>query len=139
MSNCTILAQGISGKKFTPKFEKKTNPQKTYHVGPDFAKSGASPKKCGNCGHSHKGGRGQSCPAFGKQCKKCEKWNHFASECCSTTKKSVHEVASAQSDLDSFYMESVDNGRIKDDVHAKLLLNNCNTTVKVDTGANATL
>jgi len=44
--------------------------------------------KCRNCGGSypHPGGR-RSCPAFGTECHKCEKRNHFTKLCQSTSQR----------------------------------------------------
>ena len=50
---------------------------------------------CSNKLHKHK----TECPAYGKQCHKCSKYNHFAKLCKSV--KSVHEVTSEQTDYDS--------------------------------------
>ncbi len=36
---------------------------------------------CGNCGLPHQQSRASCCPAFGKECRKCGKANHFA-RCC---------------------------------------------------------
>ena len=40
--------------------------------------------KCGRCGFVRRQGR---CPAFGKNCNKCGKKNHFAAVCRSENKK----------------------------------------------------
>ncbi|CAC5361325.1 unnamed protein product [Mytilus coruscus] len=40
---------------------------------------------CGYCGFDH--GEGKRCPAYGKQCRNCEKYNHFASVCRAEKKK----------------------------------------------------
>ena len=45
----------------------------------------AQPKECGNCGRSHDVSKRESCPAYGKTCRKCGKPNHFAAKCCSRT------------------------------------------------------
>ena len=50
---------------------------------------------CGNKVHKNK----TECPAYGKQCRKCSKYNHFAKVCKSV--KSVHEVTSERSEYDS--------------------------------------
>ncbi|XP_055711553.1 uncharacterized protein K02A2.6-like [Phlebotomus papatasi] len=42
-------------------------------------KSGLS--KCFRCGRQHNFSRQEDCPAFGKECNKCHKMNHFAAEC----------------------------------------------------------
>ena len=46
--------------------------------------------RCKSCGLSHERDK-QKCPALGKQCVSCHKFNHFASQ-CKTAKKSVHVV-----------------------------------------------
>ena len=38
-------------------------------------------QNCPNCGRRHDTQRRESCPAFGKTCRKCQKWNHFAVKC----------------------------------------------------------
>ncbi|KAH3846858.1 hypothetical protein DPMN_089164 [Dreissena polymorpha] len=51
---------------------------------------------CDNCGNNH-GSNKQSCPAFGKQCRKCHKLNHFAFKCRQQriAHKSVHDIGSS--------------------------------------------
>ena len=39
-------------------------------------------QKCNKCGYPHK--QNERCPAFGKKCNRCNKWNHFASVCQSS-------------------------------------------------------
>ena len=39
------------------------------------------PWKCGFCGLLGAHVKGKDCPAFGKKCNKCHKWNHFAVVC----------------------------------------------------------
>lgn len=66
-------------------------------------------RSCGYCGN-RKHDEGENCPARGKQCTKCDKWNHFAKVCRagSYKKKSVHEVsASNESDSDELFLYSV--------------------------------
>ncbi len=46
---------------------------------------------CNKCGRSH-GYR--QCPAYGKQCNKCEAYNHFASQCRSRPRHQANAVAS---------------------------------------------
>ncbi|XP_067947485.1 uncharacterized protein [Watersipora subatra] len=43
------------------------------------AKHGFSKQKCENCGKNHN--KGQRCPAYGSQCKRCQKFNHWAVMC----------------------------------------------------------
>lgn len=65
---------------------------------------------CGNCGYTHK--KADVCPAKGKRCDNCNKWNHFSKVCRSVHKsKSVHEVtACPESDTESdFYIDSIES------------------------------
>ncbi|VDI07357.1 Hypothetical predicted protein [Mytilus galloprovincialis] len=45
---------------------------------------------CGYCGFDH--GEGRKCPAYGKQCRNCEKYNHFASVCRTEKKKQQYRA-----------------------------------------------
>ena len=38
-------------------------------------------RECWNCGQVHNVINREGCPAFGKECRKCHKMNHFASRC----------------------------------------------------------
>ena len=55
----------------------------TYVVKPKLDQDARKPK-CGRCGFVHQQGR---CPAFGKNCNKCGKKNHFSAVCHSENKK----------------------------------------------------
>ena len=46
------------------------------------------PWKCGFCGLLGAHVKGKDCPAFGKKCNKCHKWNHFAVVCKSQGNRS---------------------------------------------------
>ena len=45
------------------------------------------PWKCGFCGLIGAHVKGKDCPAFGKKCNKCHKWNHFAVVCKSQSNR----------------------------------------------------
>ena len=45
------------------------------------------PWKCGFCGLIGVHVKGKDCPAFGKKCNKCHKWNHFAVVCKSQSSR----------------------------------------------------
>ncbi|CAG2213739.1 unnamed protein product [Mytilus edulis] len=45
---------------------------------------------CGYCGFEHC--EGNKCPAYGKQCRNCEKYNHFASVCRTEKKKQQYRA-----------------------------------------------
>lgn len=53
-----------------------------------------TPTKCKFCGKQHEWKK-LSCPAYGKQCRKCGKLNHFAATCKTkeTKRKGIHSVA----------------------------------------------
>ena len=86
-------------------------------------------KKCKFCGRIHKP---RECPAYGQECRKCKKKNHWAS-CCYTRK--VHE-ASAEPTED-FVIEEVETSKEKKATEAFVILkiNNKKVKVKLDTGA----
>ena len=86
-------------------------------------------KKCKFCGRIHKP---RECPAYGQECHKCKKKNHWAS-CCYTRK--VHE-ASAEPTED-FVIEEVETSKEKKATEAFVILkiNNKKVKVKLDTGA----
>ena len=44
--------------------------------------------KCRNCGYDHS--KQDHCPAFGKRCNKCNKWNHFGAVCQSSSDKTQY-------------------------------------------------
>ena len=91
---------------------------------------------CSKCGYHHKGNN--RCPAYGKQCSNCSKWNHFASVCQSSNRstqqkpiyprkirsgkiRKTEEEASTSSD-DEYFQKSVQT-----DLHAKKITNNPST------------
>ena len=67
-------------------------------------------KKCYNCGgiFPHEGGR-MKCPAWGKKCLSCEKYNHFA-KCCRSGNNKVREgkVKAVKADNDQSSSSSND-------------------------------
>lgn len=38
-------------------------------------------QRCGFCGLTGVHAKGRDCPAYGKKCRKCHKWNHYSSVC----------------------------------------------------------
>ena len=66
------LPQNQTQLRRTPLFPRKSNPISILPAATNnFFKQA---KNCYYCGNKH----GQLCPAFGQQCSKCEKLNHFA-------------------------------------------------------------
>lgn len=105
--------------------------------------------QCLKCGYKHKK---KNCPAFGKQCVKCKKFNHFAVGCRSDQarssrntvlkkKQNVHEVNSAsESDSESLvYIDIIDMNLDQDFKNnnwtTSVLINNIELKFKLDTGA----
>lgn len=94
-------------------------------------------RQCTRCGYLH--AVPGKCPAMGKQCKICQKQNHFASQCRSN--KNVNVVVNENSDnreytlgiiRDNFEISTNDN-----DLWLEILIVNCkrNIQFKLDTGA----
>ena len=78
--------------------------------------------QCNNCGLQHPK---KQCPAFGKQCRKCNKLNHFA-KCCRSTKRKVEAVeqseGSPKSDL--MFVGAIDHSN-----NTELGTDECHTTL----------
>lgn len=89
---------------------------------------------CRNCGSIHPKGQ---CSAYGKQCHKCRKMNHYAKMCRSS--KAVHSFQHEPSEshlfLETVKVESVDKIRQSEAEHVTLSLNNQDVRLKLDTGA----
>ena len=105
-------------------------------------------RKCDYCGNNkHK--TKTDCPAYGKQCHKCSKYNHFAKMCKSS--KSVHEISDGHCDqldyesdnyddvtLDIFFVYTV--GQISsqpDQVFIEISLGTQNCSRKIDCKVDA--
>lgn len=98
-------------------------------------------KPCTRCGTRHDY---RKCPAFGKECRKCKKPNHFAKMCQSTDVNNV-EVESEEEDMfdDYFDVGCIDKiGSIQvnavesdDEWTETLLINQNSCKVQLDTGA----
>lgn len=99
---------------------------------------------CGNKAHESK----ENCPAKGKQCKNCNKWNHFAKVCHSRQRKEVHTVSENElqnEDIDSeedLFIDAVTQENCiqdKEQAFANVQVGPNRNTVKfkLDTGASA--
>lgn len=113
-----------------------------FHKNPQEGDKGR-PKTCGYCGNKAHGER-DTCPAKGKQCKACNKWNHFAKVCRSKTSKvhTVNEMEQNQDpDSDAFFIDTVtqrNNIKNAEQAYADLQVGPNKTKVcfKLDTGAD---
>lgn len=87
----------------------------------------------------------RSCPAFGKKCLSCGKFNHYAKACRNPTKpkKKLHEVeqlsstSNSDDDQDEFLVSSLANATCKSEWNIVLNARGENLKAKVDTGAQA--
>ena len=124
-----------------------------YSQGGKYSSSGdrARPhgKTCGNCGREQHSDR-QDCPARGRQCNKCKRFDHFAQVCRSQQQrraKPVHAVegANAQdSDTDeqeTLYIDTISKGTDNDVAIAEMEIGQKNHKVKfkLDTGAQVNI
>ena len=79
------------------------------------------------------------CPAKGKQCFSCKKWNHFKEQCRS---KNVNNVdISEDVSLDDLYIDSVESRFKNDQIFAEMEvgLSKKRLTFKVDTGSQVNI
>jgi len=97
--------------------------------------------KCDRCGYSH---ARNSCPAFGKQCAACKKFNHFAQKCNApkNNTKNAEELCFESLELDTFKMDvlnvhSCDYNitSTKDEWLTEIMVNNKVLTFKLDCGS----
>ena len=109
-----------------------------------------SQERCRHCGTHHAKG---NCAAKGKQCLKCNKWNHFANVCESKNlpmhkqRSRIHEVHPHKDDedeedsADDFTIDAVNKARTKcDQVFADIILGNEQPVhFKLDTGAQVSV
>ena len=68
-------ASSVAKVGFHPSHKKKTG--SGYYGKPKSHK----PQPCAYCGLTGTHPQGKNCPAYGKKCNKCQKWNHFSSVC----------------------------------------------------------
>ena len=68
---------GVKSKKYSDKPTNQHNSPAKQHVNKQS-------ESCYNCGNIHAHNK-HACSAFGKQCNKCQRFNHFASVCCKSS------------------------------------------------------
>ena len=93
-------------------------------------------KLCSSCGKKHAKDR---CPAMGKQCHNCKKWNHF-SACCRSKNVNNVEVSKDYSDNELF-IDSVESRINNGQVFAEMEVDPSKQgiTFKVDTGSQVNI
>lgn len=96
-------------------------------------KDKTSKLKCNRCGTGH---ASCNCPAYGKQCKNCEKMNHFAKMCRS---KKVHMVDDddVTAQRPCLFIGAVQTQTQTDEWTAELKIACKSVKFKLDTGAQA--
>ncbi|KAI4890019.1 hypothetical protein NFI96_007835 [Prochilodus magdalenae] len=107
-------------------------------------------KGCGACGGNHS--KHKECPAKGKQCLKCKKYNHFAKVCRTKSyppskneHKEVHSVRETQDDSESgLFIDTVtataeEEGEDSAFADIELGPNTEKLTFKLDTGAQTSV
>ncbi|RUS70895.1 hypothetical protein EGW08_021339 [Elysia chlorotica] len=119
-------------KKHQKQFEGKNNPKEVQ--GSKSRTYKTEIKNCKFCGKNHEATK-QKCFAFGKECKKCKKKNHFASQCRSRLHNVEYDYDSDDTDDDDAYLLNVSSKR-KDCVKALLKVNKQPIKFLVDTGAS---
>ena len=89
---------------------------------------------CDRCGNWHT--RQQACPAFGAECRKCGRKNHFAKMCC-TKSRPLHGIHMDDNDesTDDMFIGALQKNNITKEWQITITLNNQRTKFKIDTGA----
>jgi len=89
---------------------------------------------CYYCGQIHEKGQ---CPAKGKQCNTCKKWNHFATVCQSRKVNNVDLTA----EEDSVFIDSVNSTVVNGQVFAEIEVGKSKSKIKfkLDTGAQVNI
>lgn len=97
-----------------------------------------STPRSGSCGRRNRQHGDGKCPAIGKQCRKCQKMNHFAVRC---RNKDIQEVTgTVGGQEDSFFLGSVTTCTDESEAwFVKLKICKKEPTFKIDTGADTTV
>jgi hypothetical protein len=115
-------------------FKQREKPQNRQYTRNTTSKD-AEPN-CGNCGYKHYN-KDSQCPAKGKRCNKCSRYNHFGSVCKSANNNGkVQEIEEDEEENHFFvgYVEHVNSVSVSD-WQEKLEINGNQVTVLLDTGA----
>lgn len=87
---------------------------------------------CNKCGKQHKV---RECPAYGKECRICKKLNHFAYKCKNNKQVDMVECENDNVSLEFLTLDEIANKDNKNTWLEKVKINNINTEIKIDTGA----
>ena len=96
-------------------------------------------RECWFCGRNHKFGKRENCPAWGKECKKCHKRNHFASKCkenaSNVTEQRKKPVHCVREDEEIFNIQTLSHENTESQFVSLILPSGCAIKFQVDTGA----
>ncbi|VVC37220.1 Hypothetical protein CINCED_3A024105 [Cinara cedri] len=87
---------------------------------------------CNKCGKQHKF---RECPAYRKEYRKCKKLNHFAHKCKNNKQVDMVECESDNMSIEYLTLDEIDNKDNNNIWLEKVKINDINTEVKIDTGA----
>ena len=87
-----VNAMSHKGRHNAVRFDKTNKSPRKLNEISKHDRSKTPDRVCKFCGRVHKFDK-RLCPAFGKQCNKCKRLNHFSSVCKTTTSKVVHSVS----------------------------------------------
>ena len=99
---------------------------------------------CHYCGNRHLRGK-DKCPAFGKECQLCGKWNHVASVCRSRTASKVHAVSTTVEEEELMTVDvnpecvATVSGGSPTKIYVKLIVQGKQVTFQLDTGATCNI
>ncbi|VVC25085.1 Aspartic peptidase domain,Zinc finger, CCHC-type [Cinara cedri] len=87
---------------------------------------------CNKCGKQHKF---RECPAYRKECRIYKKLNHFAYKCKNNRQVDMVECESDNMSIEYLILDEIDNKDNNNIWLEKVKINDINTEVKIDTGA----
>ena len=95
-----------------------------------------NPSNCRNCGRQHPP---KQCPAFGKECRKCKKKNHWAKFCLSSTPTRIIKVVNKEDSEERYVIEAIEEinqaeGNLKE-ANVVVKIHGSDIRVALDTGA----
>ena len=61
-------------------------------------------KDCNFCGREHRMKK-EYCPAYGKKCKKCDRFNHFSSKCKTREMKMIEKTSDDEEEFAEYYIQ----------------------------------
>ena len=105
-------------------------------------------KTCHFCGNKHEMNK-KKCPAWGKQCQKCNGRNHFASVC--KKDRRINHVVEDETDTDSDvefitsicleeeYISQVSDNEYPREIYAEMIINGSSLSFQVDCGASVNI